>query len=140
MPKSSNLFEKVIRALIYGRFDPIETVLAVFITVLGVWVAIREINTDISTTFFGSGTTLLVTAIVFAAVGLFHLLAIDRSYNSRNWWTTARINSMFFITVGFLFSTMETMLGLGINQTRWMPWAALTFISAFTYLALAVKR
>lgn len=131
---------RLLKAIVYSRFEPVETIMAIYISLLGLWTATREISTDTTTTFFGSGRVLIATGIIFGIIGIFHLYAVYKSYGYHNGWVKARETSLLVITMGFFFVMMEVVLGLGIGSTRWAPWAALTLISAATYLALVLKR
>lgn len=139
MKKKPGLAEKIVRSLIHGRFDPIETIIALFMVAMGIWITIRE-RVAVSTTFFGSGESLTATAIVFILIGVIHLVAMNYSSNHSNIWYTVRKNTLFIMTLAMFFATIEVLLGLGVGETRWLIWAALTLVSAATYLALVVKR
>lgn len=138
--KRVGIVEKIIRSLIYGRFDPVETLISIFMIMMGTWLVAQETYRDTSTRFFGSGTTLAITALVFILLGVAHLVSIHFSVNGHSRWFRIRANALFVMVMAMFFASLEVILNGGLISTRWLPWVFLTLIGAVSYLSLVVKR
>lgn len=141
MNQKRSLGRQIVYSILYGRFEPVETILALFLAVKGLWISVRQvIGTSTSTSLFGNNAELQITALVFGLLGVIHIVSMYFSHTDGNRWSRWRCNSMFAITLIFLFATVEVIMNIPAGETRWLNWAALTLISGATYLSLVVKR
>lgn len=136
------LGSQILRGLLYGRFEPIETILSAFLIIKGLWVTIRTGVYNDPGFLFSSGAPFRIIAIFFIIFGVVHMISMYHTpfRHSRTRWWRYRCNSLFGISIVLFFATLEVALVTPVGETRFLNWLALTFISAATYLSLVVKR
>lgn len=133
--------KQIFKSILYGRFEPIETIIATFLIVQGVWVTVRE-GFEETTFLFSKGWSFKLIAMTFAILGIIHLVSMWKTpfrKGDARWWKW-RCHSMFSFTLVLMFAALEVFFKTPPGETRFLIWIALTLISATTYLSLVVKR
>lgn len=134
MQRHHTLSNRLLKALLFGRFEPIETVLALSAVVHGLWMLFPYWSTS---TFADSITgasrpTEIVIGICMALLGMAHLASMAFV------WSRLRRHIAFvkFLFWGFL--TWLAAIALGLAGVLWIPYLSIMLISGFIYLNISI--
>ena len=135
MKEANPLRIRVFRAILFGRFEPIETIIAISAIIHGVWLLFPYWSVS---GFLGqavaSGSRPQEAFIggMITLFGLFHLAIMATNYGKLRQATT--LTSFVF----WAFLSWLSFLGTGLSNILWVPYITIMLASGVIYLNVSM--
>lgn len=125
------LWTRIVVSILYGRFEPVETIIAMFCIALGLLL----LSPAALPSVFDARYMTLGGWLVLLGAG--HLVVLSRTDVERP--TSFRKWAIFIMAVTLLFCTLLAFMLGGFYSLTWISLVALTAICGVAYLALSLK-
>lgn len=137
--------QRIFRAILFGRFEPIETAIAAWSALSGLLILLPwndgVLNTSKEYLVYDNLYIFKTVGVLALLLGVAHIFFTAKSDILRqNSWYSRRTNTLLAITMLLLFTTAEVFLEVGLYHPRWLTYLTMTVASAVSYLSLVIKR
>ena len=127
---------KIIYGILYSRWEPVETVLAIHQAAVGLWLIFPywEAYTGRVGVAGVSRTWELFLGVTGLALGVAHITFLAMSRVMTGW----RARTLFLMFINYFLTSMLALQVSGGRGIRWTAFLTLAFLTGISYLSVAV--
>ena len=127
---------KILRALLFGRWKPIEALAAVHILMVGVWILFPF--WDVANVFLSLTNVSRSWEMAFGAFLVFNSIIHIGSVAFSTWSMNLRKRAALLNFISYIMLTQLAVVSEGIGGVRWLSYLTLAALVAMSYLALVI--